>query len=454
MVLNLNDGGINEECGVIAIYGDNGVDPTSAACYGLHALQHRGQTSCGIAVSDDSGMRYRKGNGLVIDYFTPKILEELSGARSAIGHVRQGRKGQESSILAQPIVVNSRIGSLAVSMNGSITNREELMADLKQSGTLFHTNTDAELFINMLSRTCISGNMTGAVISTLAFAKGSYSIVVMTDKEIYALRDSSGNKPLTLGRLNGNWVVASETCALDIIGAEHYRDVLPGEVVRIDDTGLHSELVRGGEQNRCIYEYLYFSRPDSIIDGKSVYESRVEFGRRLAKVLPVKADMVVGVPDSALAAASGYAQASGIPQGDGLYKNRYSGISVSHATHGKPERGVRLKLNAIKDNVAGKKIILVDDSILKGTTSKWIVEMLRAAGAKEVHMRISSPPFKYSCIYGLYSISNSELIGKEHSSDNINAMIGSDTLAFLPLEDMIGAMGEEKDFCSCCFNRE
>ncbi|HOV68974.1 MAG TPA: amidophosphoribosyltransferase [Clostridia bacterium] len=445
---------IHEKCGVFAIYGLHESNIIETTYYALHALQHRGQASCGIAVSDGKEIRYDKGSGLVTERFEPSSLARLGGANIAIGHVRHSASHYESSLFAQPLVVNCRNGGIALAFNGSVTNRAQLRQELQQNGVLFQTDTDAELIINIISKFYLNSDLTAAIKSAMAFLKGSYSIILMTEREIYVVRDPHGNKPLAFGKLNGNWTVASETCVFDTIGAETIRDVVPGEIIRISDSGLESEYVPQKERKLCIYELIYFARPDSVIDGISVYEARREFGRKLAQVQPVDADLVIGVPDSALAAAAGYSLGSGIVYGDGLIKNRYTVQFKNTCTDLGADQSLRIKYNAIKENIAGKRIVLVDDSIVRGATSKYIIEILRASGAKEVHLRICSPAMTYSCPYGLYSKDSTQLIGSEYQEDEINSYLGADTFAYLPLGLMLDSLDEKSGFCTYCFDNK
>ncbi len=378
---------MEEACGVFGIYAqDSDIHASEAAYYGLFALQHRGQESAGIAVADGKTIRQYRNLGLVPEVFDEEILSGLTG-HIAVGHVRYSTFGGKDVINAQPVVARCKMGMLALAHNGNLVNADALRSDMEDNGAIFQTTVDTEVILNLIARESSKG-LVEAIKSMMNVVRGSYALVLLARDRLIGIRDPYGIRPLCLGRIENSFVLASESCALDAIGAEFVRDVRPGEIVCIDESGIHSHYVQSPLGSRlCLFEFVYFARPDSVIDGINVYQSRVDAGRRLAMGDDIKADLVIGVPDSALAAAMGYAEQSGIPYGDGLAKNRYVGRTFIQPEQGMRELGVRTKLNALPRNVRGKRIVLVDDSIVRGTTSRKIVEMLRTAGAKEVHMR-------------------------------------------------------------------
>ena len=400
---------MEEACGVFGIYAqDESINVAEAAYYGLFALQHRGQESAGIAVADGKGIKHYRNLGLVPEVFDEEILHGLTG-RISIGHVRYSTFGSKDVINAQPLVARCKIGMLALAHNGNLVNADALRAQMEDDGAIFQTSVDTEVILNLIARESSKG-LIEAVRSMMEKVRGSYALVLLAKDKLIGIRDPYGIRPLCLGRVGNSFVLASESCALDAVGAEFVRDVQPGEIVVIDAEGVHSMHVKTPMRSRlCLFEFVYFARPDSVIDGINVYQSRVEAGKRLAIDDDVEADMVIGVPDSALAAAMGYAQQSGIPYGDGLAKNRYVGRTFIQPEQGMRELGVRTKLNALTRNVRGKRLILVDDSIVRGTTSRKIVEMLRTAGAKEVHMRSACPPIMYGCKYLNFSRATSDM---------------------------------------------
>ena len=430
---------MEEACGVFGIYAqDESINVAEAAYYGLFALQHRGQESAGIAVADGKGIKHYRNLGLVPEVFDEEILHGLTG-RISIGHVRYSTFGSKDVINAQPLVARCKIGMLALAHNGNLVNADALRAQMEDDGAIFQTSVDTEVILNLIARESSKG-LIEAVRSMMEKVRGSYALVLLAKDKL--IRDPYGIRPLCLGRVGNSFVLASESCALDAVGAEFVRDVQPGEIVVIDAEGIHAMHVKTPMRSRlCLFEFVYFARPDSVIDGINVYQSRVE------------ADMVIGVPDSALAAAMGYAQQSGIPYGDGLAKNRYVGRTFIQPEQGMRELGVRTKLNALTRNVRGKRLILVDDSIVRGTTSRKIVEMLRTAGAKEVHMRISSPSVLNPCYFGIDTATSEELIGHSRSAEEICRFIGADSLKFLSLPDLLKTVaGSGCQFCTGCFD--
>ncbi|MDR3051243.1 MAG: amidophosphoribosyltransferase [Oscillospiraceae bacterium] len=445
---------MEEACGVFGIY-----DPTrklhvaDSAYYALYALQHRGQESAGIAVADGQNVRHYRGKGLAAEVFDEDILATLTG-HIAIGHVRYSTFGGSDPINAQPLVARYKGGTLALAHNGNLTNTGSLRARLEDVGAIFQTNVDTEVILNLLARMCRGAGMEEAVPRMMRAVRGSYALVLMSEGRLVGIRDPYGIRPLCLGRLGQGYALASESCAFDAIGAEFVRDVYPGEVLIIDEDGLHSLRVPTPLESRlCVFEFVYFARTDSVIDGVGVYAARKAAGQRLAMGDQVRADMVIGVPDSALPAAIGYAEQSGIPYGEGLAKNRYVGRTFIQPEQGMRENSVRTKLNALTRNVHGKRIVMVDDSIVRGTTSRKIVDMLRLAGAREVHMRISSPTVMYPCHLGIDTPSTDELIGSGRNVEEICTYIGADSLRFLSQCDLLRTVeGSGCGFCTGCFN--
>ncbi len=423
---------------------------SQAAFYGLFALQHRGQQAAGIAVTDGETIDYHKGKGLLSDVFAKNTLPNGIGA---LAHVLYSG-GKVRTANAQPFVVNYQYGTLAVASNGRLTNAAKLRADLAKDGAIFSTGVDAELMALLIAKANGMG-LEGSIQYMAERLEGAYAAAFMTKDALIAVRDPYGLRPLTIGRTeDGGYVIASESCAFDAVGAVFERDVKPGEIVMIDNGGLRSISVNPAKRSAlCVFEFVYFARVDSAIDGLSVYEARYQAGKRLARVLPVEADLVCGVPDSALAAAIGYAEESGVHYGDGLAKNRYVGRTFIQPDQSQRVRSVHMKLNALQSNVKGKRVVLVDDSIVRGTTSANLVEMLRTAGAKEVHMRISSPIVRFGCPYGIDTYEKNQLIANRMSEEEFRKQIGADTLAFLGLEALREACGAASlDFCEGCFS--
>ena len=452
------DSGLHEECGVFGMYDFDGGDVASTIYYGLFALQHRGQESCGIAVSETNGPKGKvtsyKGMGLVNEVFTQDNLEPMHGD-IGVGHVRYSTAGASTRENAQPLVLNYVKGTLALAHNGNLINAMELRKDLEYTGAIFQTTIDSEVIAYHIARERLNSNsVEEAVGRACQKIKGAFALVVMSPRKLVGARDPYGFKPLCIGKRDNAYILASETCALDTIGAEYVRDVLPGEIVTITpEGGIQSDLslaLPKEKEARCIFEYIYFARPDSHIDGVSVYASRIKAGRFLAMDSPVDADLVVGVPESGNAAALGYSWQSGIPYGTAFVKNGYVGRTFIKPKQSSRESSVRVKLNVLKEAVDGKRIIMIDDSIVRGTTSDRIVKMLRDAGATEVHVRISSPPFLWPCYFGTDIPEREQLIAYNRSIEDIRKIIGADSLGYLGverLEEMVGGLS----ICKGCF---
>ena len=450
------DRGIHEECGVFGIYSPVPADLAPLARFGLYALQHRGQESAGIALNDDGVFRACRGVGLVNEVLSSEKLEPLGQGNIAVAHVRYATTGADNLRNVQPLIINHHKGSMALAHNGNLTNAFELRTALEQRGSIFHTTTDSEVIAYVIvgQRLCC-GSIESAVCAAMDVIHGAYSLVVSSPTKLIAARDPHGFRPLCLGRrADGSVVAASESCALDAVGAAFLRDVEPGEVVMVDENGLHSDRSHCGRSRRslCVFEYIYFARSDSVLDGKSVCLARQRAGEFLAQEHPVEADVVVGVPDSGLDAAIGYARASGIPYAIGLTKNKYVGRTFIAPTQSERETGVNLKLNPIRSVIEGKRVVLIDDSIVRGTTCRRTVELLRRAGAKEVHMRISAPPFIAPCFYGTDIDSADGLIANHHTVPEIADLIGADSLGYLSLEHAGLLTGEDSGFCMACFS--
>ncbi len=444
-----------DECGVFGVFlnePENDTDAATTAFYGLYALQHRGQESAGIAVSNGHKIQLHKGMGLVTDVIKPDIIKKLQG-NIAIAHVRYSTTGESSIVNAQPMVFHYLQGMLGVAHNGNLTNTVELRKQLATYGSVFQTTTDTELVANLLARYS-QDKLEDGLTKCMIDLKGAFALIILTEDRMVGVRDHMGIRPLCLGDYQGNYVLASESAALDTIGAQFIRDIKPGEIVIIDKNGLKSsQVVNSPRCAHCVFEYIYFARPDSTMDGLNVYQARREMGKQLARESDIDADMVISVPDSGTAAALGYAEESGIPFQDGLMKNRYVGRTFIQPTQSMRELSVRLKLNAVGKIVSGKKLIMVDDSIVRGTTSKQIVQMLRDAGAKEVHMAVSSPPTKYPCYYGIDTSRREELIASKLEVEEIQQFIGADSLNYLSREGMFKAMGGNSEkYCDACFS--
>ena len=442
---------LHEECGVFGVYNVDGEDVAGLVYYGLFALQHRGQESCGIAVSENRDIRYYKNMGLVNEVFTEENLDKLHGD-IAIGHVRYSTAGRSVRANAQPLVTKYVKGTLAIAHNGNLVNAVDLREELEKNGAIFQTTIDSEVIAYLVARERVtSKSVEEAVAKAMKFISGAYSLLVMSPRKLTCARDPYGFKPLCIGKKDHTYVVASETCALDAVGASFVRDVLPGEIITITENGIASNTMYCHKKPaRCIFEYIYFARPDSTIDGVSVFNSRIMAGRILAQTHPVEADLVVGVPESGNDAAMGYALESGIPYGRAFVKNNYVGRTFIKPKQSMREQSVRIKLNVLKDVVKGKRIVMIDDSIVRGTTSGRIVKMLKDAGATEVHVRISSPPFKFPCYFGTDIPSCDQLIANQYTIKEIGEMLGADSLGYLDVT-RLGEMVDGIDYCDACF---
>lgn len=442
---------LHEECGVFGVYNVDGEDVAGLVYYGLFALQHRGQESCGIAVSENRDIRYYKNMGLVNEVFTEENLDKLHGD-IAIGHVRYSTAGSSVRANAQPLVTKYVKGTLAIAHNGNLVNAVDLREELEKNGAIFQTTIDSEVIAYLVARERVtSKSVEEAVAKAMKFISGAYSLLVMSPRKLTCARDPYGFKPLCIGKKDHTYVVASETCALDAVGASFVRDVLPGEIITITENGIASNTMYCHKKPaRCIFEYIYFARPDSTIDGVSIFNSRIMAGRILAQTHPVEADLVVGVPESGNDAAMGYALESGIPYGRAFVKNNYVGRTFIKPKQSMREQSVRIKLNVLKDVVKGKRIVMIDDSIVRGTTSGRIVKMLKDAGATEVHVRISSPPFKFPCYFGTDIPSCDQLIANQYTIEEIGEMLGADSLGYLDVT-RLGEMVDGIDYCDACF---
>lgn len=456
-VLNLDedDFALGEECGVFGVYSFDGALSPAYACYnGLLALQHRGQESCGIAVSDRGVISYSKDLGLVSKVFNDKIIGDLVG-EIAIAHVRYSTAKQKARENAQPLVMRYAKGNFAIAFNGSLTNSSELREELTHRGAIFQTTNDAEVIAYLIANERVKAHsIEEAVVRAMPQLRGCYSMLIMSAQKLIALRDPHGFRPLTLGKVDNTYVFASETCALDSCGAEFIKDIQPGEMVVVDPQGIrYIDAKTDLNKSLCIFEYIYFARTDSVVDGVSVYEARKESGRLLARQHPVDADIVIGVPESGIDAAIGYSEESGIPYEKGIVKNNYIGRTFIKPTQSEREKSVRIKLNALSSAVAGKRVIMLDDSIVRGTTSARIVSMLKEAGAKEVHLRISSPEFLWPCYYGTDIPSKDVLIACKHTVEEIRDLVGADSLGFLSLESLPEIVkGKCGGYCDACFS--
>lgn len=447
---------IHEECGVFGIYDFDGDDVATSIYYGLFALQHRGQESCGIAVSDTNGpkghVKSYKGMGLVNEVFIPGTLDELHG-NIGIGHVRYSTAGASNRENTQPLVLNYVKGTLALAHNGNLLNAWELKDQLAYTGAIFQTTIDSEVIAYLIARERLqTKSVEDAVRNAMLKLSGAYSLVIMSPRKLIGARDPFGFRPLCIGKRGNAYVLASESAALDAVDAEFIRDVHPGEVVMIDEDGIHSDMTMVQPKvAKCIFEYIYFARPDSCLDTVSVYNSRIMAGRILAQTHPIEADLVVGVPDSGNAAAMGYSFESGIQYATAFVKNSYVGRTFIKPKQSMRESSVRIKLNVLKDVVKGKRVIMIDDSIVRGTTSERIVRMLKNAGATEVHVRISSPPFLYPCYFGTDVPSDDQLIAHNNTVDKIRDMIGADSLGYLSVDRLSELISGDKGYCDACF---
>lgn len=458
-MLNLDTDKLHEECGVFGIFlSEKRSDIVNKIYYALYSLQHRGQESCGIALRDGAEMRVYARNGLVGEVFGDDELKRLGDGECAIGHVRYGITAQSDSSNAQPMLFTHAKGKLAIANNGSLTNYKQLRRYLELEGMVLHSDSDAELILNFLIREWLVSNSPEEALRKVMYRlDGAYTLLIMTKDSLIAARDPHGFRPMCIGSINGGYVFASESCALDSIGATFVRDIMPGEIVIADNNGLRtiSDHKDTHSNALCVFEFVYFSRPDSVIGGVSVHAARREAGKFLAKDHGVKADIVVGVPDSGIDAAIGYSLESGVPYGLGFIKNKYIGRTFIQPTQENREDLVRIKLNPIAEVVAGKRVVLVDDSIVRGTTCERIIKLMRSCGAAEVHMRVSSPMFLHPCYFGTDVASKKNLIANEHSVDEIRDIINADSLGFLSVDRVSQiAGGYHGGFCIGCFTGE
>lgn len=449
----LRDDKPQEECGVFGIFAP-GTDAATLTYYGLYALQHRGQESAGIAVSDGKNLQTYKNRGLVAEVFQEDTLSRLQG-HLAIGHVRYGDGGTPSLVNAQPLSFNYLRGSVALAHNGKLINGEELHHRLAVNGSVFQSDLETEIFVNLIARYG-QNPIEEALMKCMIDIKGAYALVVMSDKQLIGVRDPYGIRPLCIGKLGDGYVLASESCALDTVGATFLRDVEPGEIVMIDANGLQAfRTMPPSRKAVCIFEYIYLARPDSIIDGETVNIVRRQMGKQLAQEIRPDADLVVPIPDSGTTAATGFAEATGLPFEEGLMKNRYIGRTFIRPSQKLRDVAVRLKLNPIREIVQGKRVILVDDSLVRGTTSKKIIQMLRQANVKAIHMLVSAPPVLYPCYYGVDTSARDELIAASYDLEGTRKHIGADSLYYLSLEGLLRAFKGSKDsFCTACFNAD
>ena len=444
---------MEEECGVFGVFSKDNLKTAHLTYYALYALQHRGQESAGISISFEGNMTTFKGMGLAADVFTPETLNKLKG-NVAIGHVRYSTTGESRIENAQPLDSRFKLGQIAVAHNGNLTNSKIIRELLEDGGATFTTTIDSEVIIKMIARKAASG-VIEAVRSTVSAIKGAYALVIISDGKLIGVRDPYGIRPLCLGiNKEGDYFLASESCAIDAVGGELIRDIEAGEMVIIDENGVESIKYTDNKKIApCSFEHIYFARPDSIIDGINVYEARVEAGRLLAKQKKVEADIVIGVPDSGIPAAIGYAEESGIPYGIGLIKNKYIGRTFIKPSQELREQAVAVKLNPLKINIEGKRVVIIDDSLVRGTTSKILIDIVRKAGAKEVHFRSASPAVKYSCYYGIDTAHREELIASRLSVEEIRKEINADTLDYLSMENMLKSL-KNKNYCVGCFSGE
>ncbi len=446
---------LHEECGVFGVIAPEICDVASISYYGLYALQHRGQESCGIVVNDDGVFVSHKDMGLVSEVFSSDVLSCLPKGTMAVAHARYGTTGGTNRNNCQPIEVNHQKGRMALAHNGNLSNAVELRNELELSGAIFHTTSDTETIAYIITKERLKApSIEDAVSQAMNTLDGAYSLVLMSPQKLICARDPYGFRPLCYGKTaDGIYVVASESCAIKAVGAEVVRDVEPGEILVFSKNGVVSRREHCGKKDKklCVFEYIYFARPDSVIDGISVHASRVRAGKILAKAHPVEADVVIGAPDSGLDAALGFSQESGISYGIGLIKNKYIGRTFISPGQGARLDGVKIKLAAVKESVKDKRVVLVDDSIVRGNTMGRVVRLLRDAGAKEVHVRISSPPFLHPCYYGTDIDSEEHLIACKYSIPEICTLIGADSLGYLPVESLCALTGTH-GFCSACFN--
>jgi amidophosphoribosyltransferase len=447
--IHLDEDRFHDECGVFGVFGND--EAAKLTYLGIYALQHRGQESAGIASTDGTDVRVHKALGHVQEIFTPQVIASLPGA-AAIGHTRYSTAGDTTLMNAQPVVIDCNKGKIALAHNGNLTNAIEVRRRLEHRGSIFQTTSDTEVIVHLIARST-ARNLSGAIADALNQVEGAYSLVLLTRDEIYAIRDPRGFRPLNLGRVDGAWVVGSETCAFDLIDAEYVREVEPGEMVRISRGGIESIRFAPEKPHQyCIFEHVYFSRPDSLVFGRPVNQSRERLGRLLAREHPVTADIVAPVPDSGVPAAIGYAAESGIPFRMALIRNHYIGRTFIEPSQAIRDFGVKLKLNPVRRMLEGQRVVLVDDSIVRGTTSRKIVRLVREAGATEVHVRISCPPTISPCYYGVDTPRREELIAANQSTEEIRKFLGADSLGYLSLEALREAVEDtERKFCTSCY---
>jgi len=440
---------LHEECGIFGIWGHP--DAANLTYLGLYALQHRGQESAGIVSSDGKKLFGQKAMGLVADIFTEDRIKKLPG-HMAIGHNRYSTTGESAAMNIQPILVNFALGSLAVAHNGNLVNAGLLKDELEAYGSIFVMTTDTEVIVHLIAQSR-AATLHERIVDALSQVQGSYSLLMITEQEIIAIRDPHGFRPLSIAELDGAYVVASETCAFDLIEATYIRDIAPGEMVVINSKGIHSSFpFKQVAPSHCIFEFIYFARPDSMVFGQNVYTIRKSFGRQLARETEVSADVVIPVPDSGVPAALGYAEEAGLPFDTGLIRNHYIGRTFIEPRQSIRHFGVKIKLNPVRDALRGKRVVVVDDSIVRGTTSKKIIKMIRNAGAAEVHLRISSPPTAFPCFYGIDMPTRQELIASSHSIEEIRKYITADSLGYISMEGIHKVVPQPMDFCTACFN--
>ncbi|MFQ5900974.1 MAG: amidophosphoribosyltransferase [Thermodesulfobacteriota bacterium] len=436
-------------CGVFGVYGHP--EAAKMTYLGLYALQHRGQESAGIVSSDGIQLRNHRGMGLVADLFNEEILKKRLKGLSAIGHVRYSTTGGSLLKNAQPFVVDYARGSIAIAHNGNLTNTQIIKDELEAKGSIFQSNMDTEIIVHLIARSK-KKSLVDKIVDALKTVQGAYSLLLLTDDRMIAVRDPRGVRPLSIGNIKGACVLASETCAFDLVGAEGVREVEPGELILVDRNGVKSfKPFEEVPASPCVFEFIYFARPDSVMFGKSVHSIRKDMGRQLAKEEPVEADVVIPVPDSGVSAAMGYSEESGIPYETGLIRNHYVGRTFIEPRQSIRHFGVKIKLNPVRDVLEGKRVIVVDDSIVRGTTSRKIVTMLKKAGAREVHMRISAPATKFPCFYGIDTPTRQELVAATHSLKEINTYLGSDSLVYLSVDGLLKVVGMEENYCKACF---
>ncbi|MGE5807683.1 MAG: amidophosphoribosyltransferase [Nitrospirota bacterium] len=442
---------LHEECGVFGIYGHP--DAANLTYLGLYALQHRGQESAGIVSSDGKRLYGQKAMGLVADIFSEDRIKKLPG-HMAIGHNRYSTTGESAALNIQPILVNFALGGLAVAHNGNLVNAGILKDELEAYGSIFVMTTDTEVIVHLIAQSR-AATLHERIVDALSHVQGSYSLLIITEEELIAVRDPNGFRPLSLAEFDGAYVVASETCAFDLIEASYVRDIAPGEMVVINRKGIQSSFpFRHAEPSHCIFEFIYFARPDSMVFGQNVYTIRKNFGRQLARETGVEADVVIPVPDSGVPAALGYAEEAGLPFDTGLIRNHYVGRTFIEPRQSIRHFGVKIKLNPVRDALKGKRVVVVDDSIVRGTTSKKIIKMIRNAGASEVHLRISSPPTSFPCFYGIDMPTRQELIASTHSIEEIRKYITADTLGYISMDGIKKVVPYPMNYCAACFDGE